>query len=184
MASPFQLRLAADTLRRGGVLAWPTEAIWGIGCDPLNPHAVQRLLDIKQRSPAKGLILMAAEYHQILPFLRPLPEKEMQAVLASWPGPHTWLLPASPKTPDWITGGSDLVAARVTAHPLSQALCRAFGGALVSTSANRSGHPPARNALEVLRRCPGSDALLHGATGGRNTPTEIRNALTGEVIRP
>ena len=184
MSSPFKLRLAADTLRRGGVLAWPTEAVWGIGCDPLNPHAVQRLLDIKQRSPSKGLILMAGDYAQILPFILPLPRERMQAVLDSWPGPHTWLLPASPQTPGWITGGSDLVAVRVTAHPLSRNLCRAFGGALVSTSANRSGHPPARSALEVLLRCPGSDTLLHGPTGGLGAPTPIRNALTGEILSP
>ncbi len=184
MASPFQLRLAADTLRKGGVLAWPTEAIWGIGCDPLNPHAVQRLLDIKQRSPSRGLILMAADYAQILPFIRPLPPERMQAVLDSWPGPHTWLLPASPQTPGWITGGSELVAVRVTAHALSRDLCRAFGGALVSTSANRSGRPPARSALEVRLRCPGTHGLLHGPTGRLDAPTPIKNALTGEVIRP
>ncbi len=184
MATPFQLRLAADTLHGGGVLAWPTEAIWGVGCDPLNPYAVQRLLDIKQRSPAKGLILMAGDYAQIQPFILPLPHERMQAVLDSWPGPHTWLLPASPRTPAWITGGSDLVAVRVTAHPLSRDLCLAFGGALVSTSANRSGRPPARSALEVRLRCPGAHDLLHGPTSGLDTPTPIRNALTGEVIRP
>ena len=184
MATPFQLRLAADILRGGGVLAWPTEAIWGMGCDPLNPHAIQRLLAIKQRSPSKGLILMAGDYAQILPFILPLPPGRMQAVRDSWPGPHTWLLPANPNTPDWITGGSELVAVRVTAHPLSRDLCQAFGGALVSTSANRSGHPPARSALEVLLRCPGTHGLLHGSTGDLDAPTPIKNALTNEVIRP
>jgi L-threonylcarbamoyladenylate synthase len=108
----------------------------------------------------------------------------MQPVLDSWPGPHTWLLPASPATPFWITGGSELVAVRVSAHSLTRDLCRAFGGALTSTSANLSGHPPARNALQVYLHCPGTDGLLHGSTGGRARPTPIRNALDGKVMRP
>ncbi|WP_456377402.1 L-threonylcarbamoyladenylate synthase [Thiolapillus sp.] len=184
MPSPFQLRLAAATLRKGGVLAWPTEAIYGIGCDPLNPHAVRRLLALKQRSLSKGLILTGASYEQLLPFIDPLPDALMQPVLQSWPGPHTWLLPAAPQTPFWVTGGSKLVAVRVTAHPLFHELCLAFGGALTSTSANRSGHSPAGNALEVRLRCPGTNAILHGQLGTLTRPTTIRNALTGEVIRP
>ncbi|BAO43347.1 Sua5/YciO/YrdC/YwlC family protein [Thiolapillus brandeum] len=183
MASPFQLRLAAHLLRQGSVAAWPTEAIWGIGCDPLNPRAVKRLADLKQRSLSKGLILTGASYAQILPYIQPLPQQQMQAVLSSWPGPHTWLLPASPAAPSWITGNSTLVAVRVSAHPLTRDLCLAFGGALTSTSANLSGHPPGRTALQVRRRCPGVDILLHGSTGGLRNPTPIRNALDGKVIR-
>jgi len=184
MGSPFQLRLGADTLRKGGVLAWPTEAIYGIGCDPLNPHAVQRLLALKQRPLSKGFILVAANLDQLLPFIEPPPEAQMQTVLNSWPGPHTWLLPASPQTPVRITGGTGMVAVRVTAHPIARNLCLAFGGALTSTSANRSGHPPARTALEVRLRCPGTDTILHGSTGGLLNPTPIRNPLSDEVIRP
>ncbi|WP_456372156.1 L-threonylcarbamoyladenylate synthase [Thiolapillus sp.] len=184
MASPFQLRLAAHRLRLGGVLAWPTEAVWGIGCDPLNPHAVRRLMAIKQRTFSKGLILVGASYEQIRPYILPLPEKQMQPVHESWPGPHTWLLPASPDTPAWITGASSLVAVRVSAHPLTRELCLSFGGALTSTSANRSGHPPARNALQLRLRCPDTDAVLHGPCGDLPRPTPIRNALSGEVIRP
>ncbi len=184
MASPFQLRQAAGLLRKGGIIAWPTEAIWGVGCDPLNPHAIRRLMDLKQRPLSKGLILTGANYEQILPYIHPLSGERMQAVLDSWPGPHTWLLPASPRTPAWITGASPLVAVRVSAHPLTRDLCLAFGGALVSTSANRSSHPPARNALQVRLHCPGADALLPGTTGELPRPTPIRNALDGKVIRP
>ncbi len=184
MRSPFQLRLAAETLRKGGILAWPTEAIYGIGCDPLNPHAVQRLLALKQRPLSKGLILVTANLDQLLPFIELPPEAQMQTVLDSWPGPHTWLLPASAQTPVWITGGTGMVAVRVTAHPVTRNLCLAFGGALTSTSANRSARPPAKNALEVRLRCPGTNTILHGPTGGLRNPTPIRNALSGEVIRP
>ncbi|HID45602.1 MAG TPA: tRNA threonylcarbamoyladenosine biosynthesis protein RimN [Chromatiaceae bacterium] len=184
MSSAFQLRLAAYRLHRGGVVAYPTEAIYGLGCDPLNRRAVARLLDIKQRPLSKGLILVAAGFEQLVPFIEPLPEERMQAVLESWPGPNTWLLPAANTTPRWLTGGRDNIAVRVTAHSLAADLCRAFGGAIVSTSANRSGYAPAKTALEVRLRCPGTDIVLHGSTGDNTQPTTIRNALTGEVIRP
>lgn len=184
MSSAFQLRLAAHQLHKGGVVAYPTEAIYGLGCDPLNRRAVARLLDIKQRPLSKGLILIAAGFEQLMPFINQLPAKKMRAVLESWPGPNTWLLPAANTTPRWLTGGRDSIAVRVTAHSLAADLCRAFGGAIVSTSANLSGYSPAKTALEVRLRCPGSDAILHGSTGANTQPTTIRNPLTGEVIRP
>jgi L-threonylcarbamoyladenylate synthase len=184
MSSAFQLRLAAHQLHKGGVVAYPTEAIYGLGCDPLNRRAVARLLDIKQRPLSKGLILIAASFDQLIPFISHLPEEQMQAVLESWPGPNTWLLPTAKSTPRWLTGGRDSIAVRVTAHPLAAGLCRAFGGAIVSTSANLSGYSPAKTALEVRLRCPGSDAILHGNIGDNAQPTTIRNALSGEVIRP
>ncbi len=184
MIPGFQLRLAADKLRQGAVVAWPTEAVFGIGCDPLNPQAIARLLKIKHRPLSKGLILIAADFSQLHPYVEPLPGGQMNKVLASWPGPYTWLLPASVYTPDWITGGSELVAVRITAHPVARALCQSFGGALTSTSANRSGQRPALNALQVPLRCPGVENVLHGATGSLLQPTPIRNALSGEVIRP
>ena len=184
MSSIFRLRHAAYRLHEGGVVAYPTEAIYGLGCDPLNRRAVARLLDIKQRPISKGLILIAASFEQLIPFVRPVPGAQMQAVLESWPGPNTWLLPAAGSTPHWLTGGRDSIAVRVTAHPLAAGLCRAFGGAIVSTSANLSGYPPAKTALEVRLRCPGTDVILHGSTGGSTRPTTIRNALSGTVIRP
>ena len=184
MTSCFQLRLAAHRLHQGCVLAWPTEAVYGLGCDPLNPQAISHLLSIKQRSPAKGLILVAAYYQQLLPYIRPLSHRFMQPVLQSWPGPYTWLLPASPKAPDWITGGSELIAVRVSDHPVTRQLCLAFGGALTSTSANLSHRLPARNALQVRLRCPGVKHIIHAATGSLKSPTPIRNAQNGHLIRP
>jgi L-threonylcarbamoyladenylate synthase len=182
--SGFHLRLAAEKLRQGAVLASPTEAVFGISCDPLNPHAVAQLLRIKQRPQSRGLILIAASFQQLQPYVLSLPKDRMKPVLTSWPGPNTWLLPASAQTPDWITGESDLVAVRVTAHPVAKALCLAFGGALTSSSANRSGQHPARNALQVHLRCAGMANIIHGKTGNLQQPTTIRNALTGEVLRP
>lgn len=184
MGSPFHLRLAARCLRRGGIIAYPTEAVYGLGCTPLDRQAVARLLTIKRRDLSKGLILIAASLDQLTPFIAFLPEQQMQPVLKSWPGPNTWLLPAANNTPRWLTGGRNTIAVRVTKHPLAAGLCHAFEGAIVSTSANLSGYSPAKNALEVRLRCPGTDAILHGSTGSSSQPTTIRDALTGEVIRP
>ena len=183
--SPFRLREAARRLRRGAVLAYPTEAVYGLGCDPSNAAAVYRLLAIKGRSPAKGLILIAAEFGQFGPYVQALDEgHRMAEILASWPGPNTWLLPATKACPSWLTGRHTTLAVRVTAHPIAAALCRAAGTPIVSTSANRSGRPPARTALQVRLRCGGApDLVLHGSTGGLSRPTTIRDAATGAVIR-
>lgn len=179
----FRLRRAAHALQRGAVIAYPTEAVYGLGCDPWNPDAVKRLLAIKQRPVAKGLILIASRFEQLAPFVQRVPTEVRRRLDATWPGPVTWLLPADPATPRWLRGQHLTLAVRVTAHPLAAALCDAFGGAVVSTSANPSGRPPARSALQARLRCPGVDLVLHGATGGLTRPTTIRDATNGKTVR-
>lgn len=182
-ARPFRMRHAAHLLRRGAVIAYPTEAVYGLGCDPLDRTAVERLFAIKRRRADKGLILIASRFEQLAPLLQP-PDPAIAARLAAtWPGPVTWLIPAAPTTPAWLTGGRPKLAVRVTAHPLAAALCEAFGGPLVSTSANSSGRPAARSALQAMLRCPGVDLVLHGALGGRDRPSEIRDAQSGATLR-
>lgn len=176
---------ALRMLRDGGVIAYPTEAVWGLGCDPMHADAVQRLLALKQRPVEKGLILVAADLAQVQPWLDALPVARREAVLATWPGPVTWLLPdPDQRIPAWIRGHHQSVALRVSAHPQVQALSRAFGGLLVSTSANPAGLPPARTALDVHRYFGEAvDAMVPGETGGLDKPTAIRDALTGETLR-
>lgn len=180
----WHLKQAARIIRKGGIVAYPTEAVYGLGCDPLNGDAVLRLLELKQRSVHKGLILIAATARQLEPYLAPLSGETWGKIKRTWPGPVTWLLPARPATPWWITGGRDCVAVRVTAHPAAAALCRAAGQALVSTSANVSNHPPADSPLAVRAMFGDQvELILHGATGELAKPTEIRDARTGEIIR-
>lgn len=181
--SPFRLREAARLLRGGAVLAYPTEAVYGLGCNPLDGPAVRRLLAIKGRPLHKGLILIAADVEQLLPFVGSLSDAQWQQVQAEWPGPVTWVLPAAPDLPAWLSGGRDTIAVRVTAHGPAAELCRAAGMPLVSTSANASGRPPARTALQARLRCPGVDAVLAGPTGGRRRPTEIRDLGSGRQLR-
>ena len=182
--NPWIVGRAVRTLRAGGVVAYPTEAVYGLGCDPFNEKAVMRLLAIKGRAVGKGLILIAADHAQLEPLLLPCSAGTLAPVLESWPGPSTWILPAHPRVPVWLTGGSGGVAVRVTAHPLAANLCRRFGGPLVSTSANRCGRPPARTVLGA-RRALGSrvDYFLSGPTGGGAGPSEIRDARDGRLLR-
>ncbi len=180
----FRLRLAADWIRAGGVIAYPTEAVFGLGCDPADPLAVSRLLAIKQRSPDKGLILVAACWSQLQPWVQPLPTSLEQRLQQSWPGPVTWLVPAAASCPRWLTGAHPTLAVRVSAHPLVRALCTIWGGALVSTSANRSHQRPARSVLEVqLRFASSIDYILPGPLGGRQQPTTIRDLVSGRIVR-
>jgi len=180
----YKLWIAARCIRSSGILAYPTEAVYGLGCDPWDRAAVQRLLTIKQRSEHKGLILIAADFTQLEPFVESLDNPRMQAVLATWPGPNTWLLPARTGTPGWLRGRYATLAVRVTAHPVAAALCTAAGSALVSTSANISDRSPARTPLQVrLALGPHVDLVLAGRCGTRASPSTIRDGRTGAVIR-
>lgn len=180
----WALRRAARALRAGGVIAYPTEAVWGLGCDPSDEAAVRRLLSIKCRREEKGLILIAAEFEQLLPYVRPLGAERMAEIFSTWPGPVTWLLPTHAWVPRWLRGAHDTLAVRITAHPTASALCRTYGGAIVSTSANIAGRPPARSALKVRRQFGGMlDDVVPGKTGSQRRPSTIRDGISGRVLR-
>lgn len=182
--SRWRLLRAARLLRQGGVLACPTEAVWGLSCDPTNRQAVERLLEMKQRAAAQGLILIAGGMAQLEPLLRDLPPSQRDELEASWPGPVTWLIPHHGRVPHWISGRHATVAVRVTAHPVAAALCQAFGGMLVSTSANPHRRPPARDRLQLLRYFGAElDEILPGALGGAARPSQIRDLASGRQIR-
>lgn len=184
MASSLHVRAAVRALAEGGVIACPTEAVWGLSCDPDNPQAVARLLYLKQRPVEKGLILVAADMAQLAPLLEGLTDGQRSKLALSWPGPSTWLVPHHDRVPPWIHGGHEKVAVRVSAHKGMVALCRAWGGALVSTSANPAGSRPARAQFQIQRYFREQlDAVLPGALGGADRPTVIRDLLTDQVLR-
>ncbi len=180
------LHAAATLLRAGGVLAYPTEAVFGLGCDPHDQRAFERLFALKQRPSTQGVLLIAADFAQVAPYidLTAVPAAMMERVQRSWPGPNTWVFPRAAAVPQWICGNHAGIALRVTAHPAAAALCREFGGALVSTSANPHGQPPARAARTVAAYFGDAlDGLLDAPLGDQITPTSIRDALSGAVLR-
>lgn len=177
---------AAACLRAGEVLAYPTEAVFGLGADPANEAAVARIFELKGRPSAVGVLLVAARFEQIAHFIdhAKLPAGAMEAVNASWPGPTTWVFPRSDRVPAWVSGGHDGIALRITAHAPTAALCDAFGGALVSTSANLHGEPPARDVTTVQRYFGAAlDALLDAPLGTQTRASAIRDVVTGKWLR-
>jgi L-threonylcarbamoyladenylate synthase len=176
---------AARHVRAGGLIAYPTEAVFGLGCLPFAAEALERLFALKRRSWRKGLLLIAADFAQIAPFVvLPADPGRRRELLASWPGPVTWVLPATRTVPRWITGGRPTVGVRVTAHPVAAALCERVGSALVSTSANVARRPPLKAALHVRRALGrGLDYVLAGPLGGLASPTVIKDGRTGRVLR-
>jgi L-threonylcarbamoyladenylate synthase len=175
---------AAALLRAGGVIAYPTEAVYGLGCDPTNEAAVLRILALKQRPVDKGLILIAADTRQLEPYIEPISLHQNPEVASTWPGPHTWLFLCRTGTPAWLTGTHDTLAVRVTAHPVAAGLCRAFGGAIVSTSANPAGADPARDAATVADYFDDEiDMVVDGTVDIKAQVSSIRDARTGQQFR-
>lgn len=182
--STLRTRLAVDALLAGGVVACPTEAVWGLSCDPANATAVMRLLELKRRPVCKGLILVAASESQLGLLLDDLPADQRKRLSESWPGPVTWLVPHRNRVAPWVHGDHATVAVRVSDHPVVRALCLAWGGPLVSTSANPGGARPPVAAFQVRRYFGGSlDAILPGAVGGARRPTVIRDLASDRIVR-
>jgi L-threonylcarbamoyladenylate synthase len=174
---------AAAVLRAGGVLAYPTEGVYGLGCDPDNRAAFDRLFAMKRRPPERGVLLIASDFAQVRDWIGDVPTGALARARASWPGAHTFVFPRSARVPGWIAGAHQGIAVRVTAHAAAAALCRAFGGPIVSTSANRHGKPPARNADEAVAMFDELDGVVDAPLGGLDRPTPITDAVTGAIIR-
>lgn len=170
-------------LAAGGVIAYPTESCYGLGCDPRNARAVARILRLKGRPKAKGLILVAGDFTQLRGFLAPVPDERRASYRAYWPGPVTLLLAAAPHCPRWLTGRHDKLAARVTAHPETARLCQALGMALVSTSANRAGRRPLRSAAACRQAFGARVWVLPGRVGRRRRPSTILDPESGTTLR-
>ncbi len=178
------IQQAARTVNNGGVLVYPTEGVYGLGCDYRNQLAVTRLLALKQRAVSKGLVLIASHIQQILPLIKPHRSADLARALKTWPGHHTWVFPKTALTPAWISGDFDSVAVRISAHPVVKTLCDELGHALVSTSANISGEATADNCQD-LHSIWGDrvDYYLDCSLGGAARASTIRLATDGSVIR-
>lgn len=178
------LETAVAVLRQDGIIAYPTEAVWGLGCDPDSTTALTRLLALKQRDPAKGMILVAAGLEQLLPWLDGLSMDQRRRLEQPSDTPTTWLVPDNGRAHQLVRGDHQQVALRVSRHPLVAQLCRAYGSPLVSTSANRAGEPAAMSSAQLRATFgDGLDAVLEGTLGGHERPSTICDLLTGQVLR-
>lgn len=178
-----QLSQAVACLQIGGIVAYPTEAVYGLGCDPFNQKAVEKLFHVKQRPMEKGVILVAASVGQIKGWVELEGFAWQDKVLASWPGPVTWVLPLKKAMPDWVTGGRDTVAIRVSDHPVVQQLCEQFNGPIVSTSANLTSHPPAKSCAEIKAVFADKVYCIDADLGDLAQPTQIWDARSLKQLR-
>ena len=175
---------AAEQLRAGHVIAYPTEAVYGLGCDPANESAVRKLLALKGRQESAGLVLIASEFSQLQPWIADIDGALINQAMQTWPGPVTWLFPRASGVPDYVAGRHDTIALRITAHKPSRDLCTAFGSALVSTSANHTADKAARSVAEVEDYFGQNiKGILAGPLGGAENPSEIRDLVSGNIIR-
>ncbi len=180
----LHLEQAIITCKQGGIIAYPTEAVFGLGCLPDSEDAVQRILKLKQRSINKGLIVVASSIKQLEAYVDFGKLSDLQQVYESWPGPVTWLIPARMETPVWLTGEHKTLAVRVSSHPVVHALCEGLGP-IVSTSANPAGAKPALSSRSVLSYFGVDiDYVIPAKITNNMNPTEIRDAQTGNIIRP
>lgn len=179
-----KLRFCGRAMTHGEVIAYPTEAVWGLGCDPWNESAVHRILRMKRRDMDKGLIIVAADITQLSGLLTGLPRKAMNTLHRHWPGPTTFLMPHRSLFPECVTGKHDTIAVRVSLHPVIQSLCRITGHPIVSTSANTQGKMPALSRSVVKRYFGDDDILISpGQLGGNLSPSQIIDLQSGTMIR-
>lgn len=186
MNQAIDLQRVETIIHSGGIIAYPTEAVYGLGCDPYNQTAINKLFAIKQRNPNKQMILIASTWQQIenLIDLSKLPDNRLNEIMQTWPGPVTWVMPASELAPKWLKGDDQSIALRISAHPLVQTICNHLNQAIVSTSANVSQQEPARSYNEVEKIFANQiDYIIPGETGGAKKPSMIYHAVSKEVLR-
>tara|TARA_Y100000588_G_C14192630_1_gene898718 strand:- start:400 stop:948 length:549 start_codon:yes stop_codon:yes gene_type:complete len=173
---------ARQLIKSGHIIAYPTEAVYGLGCDPFNAEAVEKLIALKSRDILKGLIILVSSWQQFQQLTKPLTAKQTQQIRSTWPGHVTWIVPKSKDVPLYLTGQRESIAIRMSAHPIASALCR--NTPIISTSANLSGQPPAMSVDELIAQFPsGLDGVVEGELGGAQKPSQIFDVTTGLKIR-
>jgi L-threonylcarbamoyladenylate synthase len=175
----YSLGAIVAALKDGEVVAYPTEGVWGIGCDPSNEEALKKLISLKKRSRGKGFILIGSELLHFKKYAEV--EDNKTKLMSKWPGPHTWIVPALEISP-LLSGGKKTIALRLSEHKETVNICNAFGGAIVSTSANKEGDKTPSSPEEIKEIFPGIK-VMHGELGGLNKPSKIEDLVTGKVIR-
>ena len=179
------LDILVDIINQGGVIAYPTESVWGLGCNPWNKKAVNKILSLKKRNSEKGFILVGSHISQFSPLVNILPTAQKETLEDSWPGPHTWVIPDEMQwAPVWVRGRFNTVAVRVSRHPEIVSLCNALMQPIISTSANTTGKDALVDQNSVETSFSNTiDAIFSGTIGKHKKPTTIQDLFTGHTIR-
>lgn len=181
ITSPEQL---SEIMRQGGVIAYPTEAVWGLGCDPFNEAAVAKILQLKSRAMEKGLILVAGEASHMQAWVKTLSSESTIRLTSKTNLPTSWVVPDTSIAPQWVRGQHDSVAIRLSQYAPVQTLCTAFGGVIVSTSANPAGLDPAMTKEEVNTYFGDKiDAIYDAPLGKSQQPSQVKDLLSNTLFR-
>ncbi|MBT4884738.1 MAG: threonylcarbamoyl-AMP synthase [Legionellales bacterium] len=179
-----EIHIAVSFLKQGKIIAYPTEAMFGIGCDVMDEKALTKIIKIKKRPPEKGLIIVAARWEQVQNLTQKIPDSQYKKIFQSWPGHTTWLFPAAKQVPTLITGKHNTIAIRVSNNPTITALCEQYGKPIVSTSANIHNGPTAMNDTDVTNIFGGNvDYIVSGKFEKHCGASKIIDAITGKVLR-
>lgn len=177
------IAVAVGVLRNGGIVAHACEGVWGLACNPWSECTLSRIMSIKDRDEAKGLIVIGHDSEVFDAEIQDLDSSIQDMVRTSWPGHTTWVIP-SMRFPRMVTGNRSTIAARVPGHGQARELCKRFGSPLVSTSANTSDQPPAKTLSQVHESVGALvDFVLPGEIGCAEGPSTIRDALSGQRLR-
>ncbi len=175
---------ACEVIRAGGLLVYPTESVYGIGCNPNNTTALKKLLNLKKRSPEKGFILVASDFSMFKDFVKPLPKDTLERIKKHWSEPVSWVVPAVDHCPKLLTGNRNTLAIRVSAYPFIQAMCKQLGHAITSTSANISGSDPITQVNGLIAEFANDvDYIVPLSLEKQNSPTPLFDALSGKRLR-
>lgn len=183
MLSRWQLHNLAQVLDRGGVIAYPTESVYGLGCEPNHLAAIARILEIKNRPVSKGLILLVSHFSQALPFVKPLSNFDVNRISQVQPRATTWLLPKRVTAPELLCGQYDTLAVRLTQHPVAKQICDYTNSALISTSCNLTGKPELINAVSVRNQMKTQLDWIVSAPCGGQKPSRIIDFMSNRKIR-
>jgi L-threonylcarbamoyladenylate synthase len=181
----YQTNRLAKAILSGAVIVYPTDTVWGLGCHPLDYHSVQRILTIKSRLIDKGVILITPDLAFVRPYLSDhLSSASLKELATPLTLPTTWLVPAHPDCPVWLTGNHSTLAIRISNHPFVREICTATQSPIVSTSANRSGKTTVRNSLQARRQFGSEvDAIITGYPTGGHKASRIQSIETGQKLR-
>jgi L-threonylcarbamoyladenylate synthase len=181
--NPWNINHSANVILNGGILAYPTEAVYGLGCSAYCLPAIDRIIRLKRRNSSKGLIIVGSDIKQFEDIIDIDKILNISEILATWPGHVTWIFPAKPRVPDWLTGKNRGIAVRISAHSVVNQLCKK-AGVLVSTSANPTGLKAATDSAQVRGYFGNKlDYIYPGSAGQANKPSEILDAISGNVLR-
>lgn len=186
ITNDLSVAAGVEAIRQGKVIVYPTESVYGFGCDPMQPLAVEKIIALKNRASHKGFILIISKIAQLTPYIDwdKIADSDWGVVEKSWPGPVTWILPAKQSVNALLLGSNQTIAIRMSSHPIAKALCDTMNGAIVSTSVNHSEQAPLMQP-DIIQSQFSDDisGIVTGSLGTQSKPSWVIDFASQTVLR-